>query len=129
MSTVFLARGNYTLGRRTTDGEGNVIEEYPARFETNPKGGCIAVGFIDEETGELKPADHLFGDWQAAEYLEMVVKMLGPTRPINIPDIKAMVRQARGTTDEDFICDQCRELPGFHNCRDCVVKEWKEDDG
>ena len=128
MSTVFLARGNFTIGSNKVDGNGNVVESTPSRFEPDPEGGCVAVGLLDDETGEPKPGADLFGDWQAAGYLSRALELLGPTRPVNLPDIKAMVRQARGTYAEDFICDRCMDLPAFHNCRDCIVTEWKEDE-
>ena len=127
MSMVFLARGNFTIGCSTTDKQGNVVESTPSHFDIDPEGGCVAVGLIDDETGQPKPGADLFGDYQAAEYLSKALELLGPGRPINLPDIKAMVLQQKGTPDEDFICDRCMELPGLYDCQFCIVNEWKED--
>jgi hypothetical protein len=72
---------------------------------------------------EPNGAAEVYGDWEAAQYLSRVVQLIHPNRKINIPDLEAMIRGAK--KDGFDICDYCPDL----NCRDCIVKEWKNDTG
>lgn len=75
----------------------------------------------------------VFGDYQAAEYLRRAVELLQPSRPINIPNFRAIVREAvRQGVD---ICECCRPLENQRDgeirhtpaCADCIVREWMEE--
>ena len=123
MTLVFLAKGKAHLGCTRTDEHGNVISTTPSRFELDPDGGCIGVGALDPETMAPIGEAALFGDWDAAGYLSRVLELAQPTRAVNIPDFKAMFRAAAEDGDEDVFCQYCTGL----NCRDCIVREWKEE--
>ena len=46
------------------------------------------------------------------------------TRKTHLPDLEAMIRRA--ALDGLDLCDYCEDC---YMCRDCIVKEWKEDPG
>lgn len=122
MSMIFLAQGIVTLGRTKRDKDGNIVESTSARFTWNDTGGSIAIGYMDPETKEIdEESVSIFGDWDAAGYLATALELLKPTRPINIPDLVSIIQAA--IKDGVDVCDYCQSL----NCRDCAVKEWKED--
>lgn len=123
MSMIFLATGRATMGINRRDKDGNIIESVPARFEFENGGPCVAVGELDPETMEVKGNVDLFGDWQAAGYLETAMEKLKPTRTANIPDFKAMFQAAY--KDRADLCDYCHNLN--IRCQDCIVQEWKEE--
>ena len=123
MSMIFLATGHAHLGMTERDKDGNVTKSTPAHFEFADDGPCVAVGELDPETMEVKSDVVMYGDWDAAGYLEDTMKRLKPGRQVNIPDFKTIV--LRLLKDEGIdICDQCPT----GNCRDCIVNEWKEED-
>lgn len=126
---LYVGRGDVTMGRTTTDGEGNVVKQLPAQYEEKDDGACVVIGEVNTETGELGPVTSIYGDWQAAEYLGDVLSRIGKTRPINIPDFKAMVQKAekdRSWGTDNIFCEKCRET-GNMSCRFCIVNEWKEE--
>ena len=123
MSLIFLATGRATMGINKRDKDGNIIEKVPARFEFENGGPCVAVGELDPETMQVKGDVDLFGDWQAAEYLEEAMKKLKPRRPVNIPDFKALIQEAYTAAGEHTVCFMCPAI----NCRECIVNEWLEE--
>ena len=77
MSVIFLAKGTCTLGINRTDKDGNVIEYTPAQFTMDDTGGSVAVGLLDPETMQpAGPVEGIFGDWNAAGYLEYALELL-----------------------------------------------------
>lgn len=123
MSLIFLATGHAHFGMNKVDKDGNVTESTPARFFFTEGGSSVAVGEIDPETMKInEDSVSLYGDWDAAGYLAETMKRLNPDRMVNIPDFKTMV--LRLLKEGIDICDQC---PNCH-CRDCTVKEWKEEE-
>ncbi len=124
MSMVFLMTGNCTLGRTRQDKDGNVIEHKPAQFTADDAGSCVAVGLLDPETMKpVGPVSGIYGDWDAAAYLEEVLKLLNPKRKVNIPDFKYLIQSIIKHDGVD-ICDHCCK---FYKCSDCIIKEWKEE--
>lgn len=93
MSVVFLMTGNCTLGRTRKDKDGNIIEHHPAQFTADDAGSCVAVGLLDPETMKpVEPVSGIYGDWDAAAYLEEALKLLKPKRKVNIPDFKYLIQ-------------------------------------
>lgn len=124
MSMIFLATGTVTLGMTKRDKDGNVVSSTPARFTWDDKGGSIAIGYMDDKTKEINEESvSIFGDWDAAGYLKEAMDRLKPRRQINIPDFKAIIQKAYTEDGNDLVCDYCQGL----NCRDCIVREWKEE--
>lgn len=121
MSFIFLATGHTHLGMNKRDKDGNVTESIPAHFEFADGGPCVAVGELDPDTMAVKDGTSIFGDWDAAGYLKEAMERLKPNRPANIPDFKSIILAA--LKDGTDVCDYCPVL----NCRDCIVKEWKEE--
>lgn len=124
MSMIFLAKGTCNLGSTTRDKDGNVVESTPARFVWDNAGGSIAVGHMDPEIKEIfEDTVSIFGDWDAAGYIEEMLKLLQPARKVNVPDLKRIVQTAYQEDGNDLLCDYCKST----NCRNCIVKEWKEE--
>ena len=124
MSIVFLMKGTCTLGRNQKDKDGNILESTPAQFTHDNAGGSVAVGLLDPETMRpAEPVSGIFGDWDAAGYLEEALKLLEPKRRINIPDFKAIIQAAYQEDGSDLVCDYCKGK----NCWDCIVREWREE--
>lgn len=123
MSMIFLATGTCTLGMNRMDKDGNIVESTPARFTWDDNGSSIAIGHMDPESKEITEGSvSVFGDWDAAGYLAEVLELLKPKRKVNIPDFKAIIQAFIEKDNIDF-CDYCQNL----NCRDCIVKEWKDE--
>ena len=124
MRAIFIGRGDCHLGIIKKDAAGNVVEQTGAKWEPNAEGGCIVICDMDPEKMETTGAAEVFGDWDAAHFLARVLEKLGPGRPANIPDFRAILKMA---TDDgrgkNFFCDYC----GKFDCRDCIVTEWMED--
>lgn len=125
MSMVFLARGTATLGTSTRTADGKIIKQTPAKFETSPDGGCIAVGELDPDTMQQKGVATIFGDFDPAGYLKYAAKLLGPGRPGNIPDFETIIKSmaSRSEYSECPLMDHCPA--GV--CRDCIVNQWCEE--
>ena len=124
MGIISIGVGTCTLGRRQLDKDGNVVKETPASWEADPEGGSVAIVPLNPETMEQDGPEEIFGDWQAGDYLARVVELIHPNRQINVPDLEAMIRRA--AMDGLDLCDYCEDC---YMCRDCIVKEWKEDPG
>lgn len=124
MGIISIGVGTCTLGRRQVDRDGNVASETPARWEADPAGGSVAIVPQNPDTMEPDGAAEIYGDWQASSYLARAVELIHPNRQINVPDLKAMIRRA--ALDGLDLCDYCEDC---YMCRDCIVKEWKEDPG
>lgn len=124
MGIISIGVGTCTLGRKQVDRDGNVVSETPAKFEVDPAGSCVAIVPLNPDTMEPDGPAEVFGDWQAGQYLAKVLEMLQPTRKTNLPDLEAMIRRA--ALDGLDLCDYCEDC---YMCRDCIVKEWKEDPG
>lgn len=124
MGIISIGVGTCTLGRRQLDKDGNVVKETPASWEADPEGGSVAIVPLNPETMEQDGPVEIFGDWQAGDYLARVVELIHPNRQINVPDLEAMIRRA--ALDGLDLCDYCEDC---YMCRDCIVKEWKEDPG
>lgn len=126
---IYIARGDYHLGITTTDKAGNVVREQPSRFEEKDDGACVAIGRIDTEKDELGPATSIYADWQASWYLGEVLAQLGKTRPIDIPNFKAIVQAMEKDLcwgKENPVCEYCMKI-GVRGCGQCVVRQWKEE--
>ena len=121
MGLIGIGVGTAHMGSMKTGPHGEVLSVTPARWETEPAGGCVAIWPLNPETMEQDGPAEVFGDWQAADYLARALEMIRHSRQINVPNLEAMIRQA--TKDGFNICDYC---PDF-NCRDCIVNEWKGD--
>lgn len=124
MGIISIGVGTCTLGRRQLDKDGNVVKETPASWEADPEGGSVAIVPLNPETMEQDGPVEIFGDWQAGDYLARVVELIHPNRQINVPDLEAMIRRA--AMDGLDLCEYCEDC---YMCRDCIVKEWKEDPG
>jgi len=124
MGLISIGVGTCTLGRRQLDKDGNVVKETPASWETDPEGSSVAIVPLNPETMEQDGPVEIFGDWQAGQYLARVVELIHPNRQINVPDLEAMIRRA--AMDGLDLCEYCEDC---YMCRDCIVKEWKEDPG
>lgn len=124
MGIISIGVGTCTLGRRQLDKDGNVVKETPASWEADPEGGNVAIVPLNPETMEQDGPVEIFGDWQAGDYLARVVELIHPNRQINVPDLEAMIRRA--AMDGLDLCEYCEDC---YMCRDCIVKEWKEDPG
>lgn len=126
MSLLMIGRGDCHLGRTKTDVNGNVVEQSSAKWEPNDEGGCVAVCSVDPDKLEPTEAAEVFGDWDAAHYLKRVLEKLGPGRPANVPDFKAILERAMcDGVNEDFFCEYCQRYG--YDCRDCIVTEWMEE--
>ena len=124
MDVIYLARGICHLGRTTTDKDGNVIESVPAHFEITPEGSAVAVGIMDAE--KLVPegaVEGVFGEWDAAGCLQMVLQLLSPRVAINVPDLKAIVQAAYVQDGSTLLCDYCQRIC----CMNCIIHEWMEE--
>lgn len=126
MSAIFLIKGTCHLGRTQRDKTGKIVSQTPAQFTADKDGGSIAVGELDLETMTPKEATtSIYGDWDAAGYLEKALVMLQPGRTVNIPDVKAIVQAAYQEDGNDLLCDYCKS----NNCHGCIVREWKDEVG
>ena len=126
MSALFIGRGDCHLGRTKTDAAGNVVEQTGAKWEPNAEGGCVAICDMDPDKMEPTGAAEIFGDWDAAHFLARVLAKLGPGRPVNVPDFRAILTgYVDDTGERDIFCEYC-DRRGCA-CRDCIVTEWMED--
>lgn len=118
---VFLAKGTFTLGQRTVDGQGNVIKETKAAFVTDPGGGCVVVGTLDDDTMEQTGEAALFGDYDHWSILNKALQLLTPTRPGNMPEFESIFAKMYKEDPHDCpfrpYCDKIR-------CADCVCWDW-----
>ena len=122
MSLIFVGKGTMTLGVVRRDNHGDVIKT-EARWDYDPDGGSVVVGKMNPDTMEQEGTADIYGDWDASGYLAKILEHLSPSRKINIPDLRAIVQEAKKERDDDFLCEYCRDV----NCRDCIIREWKEE--
>lgn len=122
---IFLAKGTCTLGSRRIDADGNVVEEKPAKFETDPNGGSVAVGHLNDKTMTVDEPAAIFGDYDPWGYLSHALKLLAPSREGNIPDFESIFKKAyREHRNEDCpMLDYC-ERPV---CSNCIAQRWMEE--
>lgn len=99
-----------------------MVSETTARWEADPDGSCVALWPLNPETLKVDGAAEIFGDYDAPRYLDRGVELIHPNRQINVPDLAAMIRAA--AEDRLDLCEYCQDP---YMCRDCIVKEWKED--
>lgn len=121
---IFLAKGHCWLGQRNIDRDGNVVTETKARFESDPDGGCIAVGTLDDDSMEQTGDAEIFGDYDHWGFLNCVFQKLAPTRPGNMPDFREIFEkmyEEQHSAECAFrpYCDRVR-------CSDCVCWDWIE---
>lgn len=127
MGALFLATGTCTLGRTTSDSDGNIIKQIPPSFEPGPEGGSVIIGkirFTDDGMVQDGSAD-IYGDWDAAGYLRRTLELVQPNRPHNIPDFESIVKSmASRSFDNDCpFLDHCESF----SCRSCIVNQWVEE--
>lgn len=125
MSLIFLAKGNARMGMNRVDKDGKITESILPKFETAPDGGCIAIGELDSDSMEQNGAADIFGDYDAAGYLAKVLELLKPSRQINIPDFRDILRASQADHDRDYFCEHCRDFG--HRCLNCIVTQWREE--
>ena len=118
---LIMVRGNAFLGMTTRDADGNVVEKQAPRFEYDPKGGTVAVTEIDPETMEVREPVEIFGDWDAAGYLGRALKIMQPSRQVNAPDLREIIREAAANGDKRLLCDYCKAA---RSCPDCIITDW-----
>ena len=121
MGLIGIGVGTAHMGSMKTGPHGEVLSVTPARWETDPAGGCVAIWPLNPETMKPDGPAEIFGDWDAAGYLARALELLKPTRQINVPDLEAMIRAAH--KDGFDVCNYC---PDFR-CNDCIVNRWKGD--
>lgn len=122
---IFIVKGTCTLGCMTRDKDGNIIRQTPAEFKTGQGGGSVAVGILDDETEEQIGQANIYGDWDHWGILREALKLLGPTRPGNMPDFEDIFREMRkeqNTTDCPFR-PHCNRV----SCANCICMDWMED--
>lgn len=85
---IFLEKGNFYLGCRMADNNGNVTEQTEPKFVSDDSGNCVIVGVLDSETKEQVGKADIFGDFNATGYLKKVLELLAPERTIDIPNFK-----------------------------------------
>ena len=122
---IFLCKGDCKLGSRRLDADGNVVHETKATFTSDPEGGCVAVGTLDDDTMEQTGDAEIFGDFDPWGYLGHALKLLAPTRAGNIPDFEGIFKNfhaERQNAECDFF-PYCRRP----NCRDCIVRAWMDE--
>ena len=119
---VFLVKGTYKLGQKTVDKDGNVIKETQPLFTSDPDGGSVAVGILDDET--LQPIEpvELFGDFQPWKYLSYALELLKPKRSGDIPDFKNITLKLSEQDHND--CPYRDVCSSMIRCQDCIVFEW-----
>lgn len=118
---IFIEKGDFYLGHRTKDGNGNIIQQNGPKFEPDDNGSSVIVGKLDSETRKQVGEADIFGDFNATGYLTKILELLQPKRTVNIPDFKEMFSSA--FNDNVDMCDYCE---GLH-CDNCIVSEWKEE--
>lgn len=118
---ICIGRGTATLGRFKRHEDGTTTKESDAQWEPSPFGGSVGIFKMDADTNKVLGPVELFGDWQAAEYLERIMELLGPGRTTNLPPLEGIVKKM--AEDGMDLCDYCGGLL----CTDCIVKAWKEE--
>ena len=73
---IFLVKGTCTLGIKVRGKDGSIVKEIPATFTSDPNGGSVAVGIMDDDTMEPLGNAELYGDYDQAGYLSRALELL-----------------------------------------------------
>lgn len=76
---IFIEKGNFYLGYRTIDDNGNLIQ-YRPKFKPNNNGNCVVVGMLDPKTKEQVGEPDVFTDFNAKGYLTKILELLSPEK-------------------------------------------------
>lgn len=121
---IFIAKGTATMGITKRDRDGNIVEHTPAKFTVDDKGGSVAIGKLDpDDTLVKEPITSMYGDWDASGYLSEILDLLQPTRSINLPPLREIVKSAAQYGECPFL-EHC---PSAY-CVNCCVREWIDED-
>lgn len=116
-TTVMVELGNYNLGHKTTDREGNVIREVPLRWTTVPDGCNIVVVPVDSETGEQSGSASLCAHWDTERVASQLFELLG--LPRNMPSLAPIWLAAK--EDGLDLCGYCQQQGEL--CDKCAIAE------
>lgn len=125
---IFLVKGTCTLGAKFRGKDGSTVKEIPATFTSDPNGGSVAVGIMDDDTMEQIGNAEIYGDFDPAGYLARALELLNPRRRGNIPDFELICKdmfkdQGRNRCMFEEYCDcSCTR-----SCQDCIVGQWIEE--
>lgn len=125
---IFLVKGTCTLGFKVRGKDGSIVKEIPATFTSDPNGGSVAVGIMDDDTMEPLGNAELYGDYDQAGYLSRALELLNPSRHGNIPNFEMICKemfkdQGRNRCIFEEYCDD----RWSSICRDCIVGQWIEE--
>lgn len=111
-TAVLIARGTCTLGRVTTDKDGNEISHTPAKFVMDEEGSCFAVCPVEvNEVNDNIDSVTQIGDasvvavFDTDMLLTNVMEQLG-IRQRNTPDLAKLRKKLYKEADVD-LCDYC----------------------
>ena len=111
-TAVLIARGVCTLGRVTTDADGNEVSRTPAKFVMDEEGSCFAVCPVEvnEENDDIDSVTQI-GDasvvavFDTDMLLTNVMEQLG-IRQRNTPDLAKLRKKLYKEADVD-LCNYC----------------------
>lgn len=111
-TAVLIARGTCTLGRVTTDADGNEVSRTPAKFVMDEEGSCFAVCPVEvNEVNDDIDSVTQIGDasvtavFDTDMLLTNVMEQLG-IRQRNTPDLAKLRKKLYKEADVD-LCDYC----------------------
>ena len=111
-TAVLIARGTCTLGRVTTDADGNEVSRTPAKFVMDEEGSCFAVCPVEvNEVNDDIDSVTQIGDasvvavFDTDMLLTNVMEKLG-IRQRNTPDLAKLRKKLYKEADVD-LCDYC----------------------
>ena len=111
-TAVLIARGTCTLGRVTTDADGNEVSRTPAKFVMDEEGSCFAVCPVEvNEVNDDIDSVTQIGDasvtavFDTDMLLTNVMEQLG-IRQRNTPDLATLRKKLYKEADVD-LCDYC----------------------
>lgn len=124
---IFIEKGDFYLGHRIIDDNGNLIQ-YRPKFKPNNNGDCVVVGMLDPKTREQVGESDVFTDFNAKGYLTKILELLSPEKNINIPKFKDIpdfkkIFASAYSNDKVNMCKYCDEL----HCDNCIVTDWKNE--
>ena len=70
---IFLVKGTCTLGAKFRGKDGSIVKEIPATFTSDPNGGSVAVGIMDDDTMEQIGNAEIYGDFDPAGFQPMAI--------------------------------------------------------
>lgn len=111
-TAVLIARGTCTLGRVTTDADGNEVSRTPAKFVMDEEGSCFAVCPVEVNEGndDIDSVTQI-GDasvvavFDTDMLLTNVMEQLG-IRQRNTPDLAKLRKKLYKEADVD-LCNYC----------------------